>query len=68
MKKFTLNLITKIEDLCENIEMGLLTKGEAMQQIFHYRSIVSEKFAEGTDDYMRCLHPLCDAHNIATEI
>ena len=68
MKKFTLNLITKIEDLCETIEMGFLTKGEAMNEIRDFQGIILDKFEEGSNEYMQCMAPLCDAHNIATEI
>ena len=68
MKKFTLNLITKIEDLCETIEMGLIIKNDAMQQIRDFQDTILSNYEEGSDQYMQCMAPLFDAHNIATEI
>ena len=68
MKKSTKNLISKIEDLCENIENGLFTSNEAMTQIRNFQDTILDKFEEGTDNYMQCMAPLCDAYNIAIEI
>lgn len=58
-------LLNKIDRLTETIEMGLLTKEEALFEIRELRSEVAEKFEEGSDKFMQCIYPLIDANEIA---
>ena len=58
-------LLNKIDKLTDQIEMGLLTKAEAMLKLRELRSEVADKFEEGSDKFMQCIYPLIDANEIA---
>lgn len=58
-------LLNKIDKLTDQIEMGLLTKAEAMLKLRELRSGVADKFEEGSDKFMQCIYPLIDANEIA---
>ena len=59
------SLLNKIDRLTETIEMGLLTKEEAMFEIRKMRSNILDKYEEGSDEFMQCIYPLIDANEIA---
>ena len=61
-------LLNKIDKLTEKIEMGFYTKSEALFQLRQLRSEVSEKFEEGSDNFMQCINPLIDANEIAMSL
>ena len=61
-------LLNKIDKLTDQIEMGLLTKAEAMLKLRELRSEVADKFEEGSDKYMQCIYPLIDANEIAKSL
>ena len=58
-------LLNKIDKLTETIEMGLLTKEEALFEIRKMRSNILDKYEEGSDKFMQCIYPLIDANEIA---
>lgn len=62
------NLIKKANKLIDSIEMGLLTKKEAMSQIRGLRTEIVDKYQEGTDEFIQCISPLIDAHSVAITI
>ena len=62
------NLIKRIDELTETIEMGLLTREQAMVQIRGLRSDIEVKYEEGSDKFMQCIECLIDANSIALEI
>lgn len=59
------SLINKIDKLTETIEMGLLTKEEAMFEIKKMHSNIFDKYEEGSDKFMQCIHHLIDANEIS---
>lgn len=59
------SLLNKIDRLTETIEMGLLTKEEALFEIRKMRSNILDKYEEGSDKFMQCIYPLIDANEIA---
>lgn len=59
------SLLNKIDKLTETIEMGLLTKEEALFEIRKMRSNILDKYEEGSDKFMQCIYPLIDANEIA---
>ena len=62
------NLLKKIDKLTEQIEFGFFTKTEAMFKLRELRSEVSERFEEGSDNFMNCIYFLIDANEIAKSL
>jgi len=61
MKQF----FNKADQLTENIEMGFYTKNQALSMLRSLRNEILDKFEEGSDEFMQCIQPLIDAHEIA---
>ena len=61
-------LLIKIDTLIEQIEAGLLTRGEAFVQLRKLRKEIADKFEEGSDEFIQCISPLIDAHELAQSL
>jgi len=62
------NLLKKIDELTELLEMGLLTKDYSLLQIRKIRSEIADKYEEGSDEFIMAIYPLIDANEIAISI
>jgi hypothetical protein len=58
-------LLKKIDTLTDNIEMGLLTRGQAFSKLRELRSDIADKYEEGSDEFVKCIEPLIDANEVA---
>lgn len=64
----TKQIINKINDLIDIIELGLLTRTEAFAKIRALRAELEDKYEIGSDKFIQCLHPLIDANEIAKDL
>jgi len=62
------NLLNKIDQLTERIEMGFLTRSESLSQLRGLRAEIADKFEEGSDEFMQCIGPLIDANEVAINL
>jgi hypothetical protein len=61
-------IIKRISKLEEIIEMGLLTRDQAMQRIRIERSNILDKFEEGSDKFIQCIEALIDVQSLVNDI
>ena len=61
-------LLNRIDDLMEQIEMGLLTRADAMREVRNIRQSICSMYDEGSDKFMMCIDSLIDAHSMAEDI
>jgi hypothetical protein len=60
-------LIKRISKLSESIELGLITRSESMYQLRVLRSDISNKYNEGSDNYMTLIYDLIDVNTLIQE-
>lgn len=60
--------LNKIEKLTETIEMGLLTKQEALIKLKSLHNEIKEKYGLGSDEHNMLLHPLIDAAELSNNL
>ena len=58
------NLLKRIDKLTECLEMGFFTKEESLFHLRSLRSEISDKFEEGSDNFMICISALIDANEL----
>jgi len=61
-------ILQKINTLTEQIEFGFLTKEESFFHLRELRNEVTNKFGEGSTEFMECIESLIDAHSIACNL
>jgi hypothetical protein len=61
-------LVNKISKLSDQIELGLLSKLEAMQRLRELKHMLSDKYNEGSDEYMTIIYTLIDVNTLIQDI
>lgn len=61
-------ILSKISRLEQSIELGLLTRNEAMQQLRQLRGLVVDKYEEGTDTFQTLIYSLIDVNSLIQDI
>jgi len=60
--------LNQIDKLTETIEMGLLTKTEALNKLKSLHNEIKNKYELGSDQYTMLLYPLINANEIANSL
>ena len=63
-----ITLLNRINHLYENIEMGFLTKGQAMTAMRSMKFSILDKFEEGSDNFITCINTLIDVNSLVEDI